>query len=333
MGMHVSTIQLGAKGVMPEAVSAESWARSRGIGFVESNSDAITKAVAWAHGELPFLVLSGCSGWGKTHLASEVAELATAFGRSAQVLCSAQTPPTAEMVVLDVCAGLLPRTRAATEFAALLERRIRAKQGTLLVLTPECGCRRLPSASKWGRAFIAEPSSAEREVIAAAICRRLGFFLSEQSRAQVVRMVDGDGNRLVGALHRLAWHAEKGTPLDNQPIRIAGLLHPHAPGVNGSDVRDIVTNAAGQSGARGILPALHTNERTIALAAYVLSKEALLCEALIGEYFGIAQCRVYGMIQHVRELVEEGDCRVRRCLERIRALAGRELSENAGKTT
>jgi len=333
MGVHVSAIRTGERPAAAWAVSAESWARSRGIACVESNKDAVEKVVAWARGEVAFLVLSGCAGWGKTHLASEAAELARGLGYSVQVPCPAQSPSSGEMLVLDFCSGLRPRTRGATQFAALLERRLRAGQGTLLVLSAECGCFRLPSASKWAHACIHEPSRSERLAIAAAICRRLGFFLGEQSLAQVVHMVDGDGHRLFGSLQRLAFHAEKGTPLNNQPIRIAGLLHPHAAGVNGHDVRDIVTNAAGQTGARGILPALHPNERTIALAAYVLSREALLCEALIGEYFGIPQCSVYGMIQHVREFVDEGDGRVRRCLERIRALAGRELCENASKTT
>lgn len=329
--MHASAIQLG-KGVMPR-FSVESWARNQGFALVESNRDAVTKAVAWAHGEIRFLVVSGCAGWGKTHLASKAAELASDFGRSVQVLSSTWSQPSAETVVLDLCSRLRQGTRSATELAAFLERRIRAGQSTLLVLAPECGCNRLPCASKWEHAFIAPPSLSDREAIAAAVCRRLGFFLSASSRAQVVRMMDGDGHRLVGALQRLSAYAERGTPMDNQPIRIAGLLCPHLTGVSGPAVFDVVTNAAGQTGARGILPALHPNERTIALAAYVLSTEALLCEALIGEYFGIPQSSVYGMIQHVREFVEEGDYRVRRCLERIRALAGRELSENAGKTT
>lgn len=332
MGMHVSAIQLGLRRA-PQPVSVEGWARTRGLGVVRSNRDAVAKAVAWARGEIPFVVLSGCPGWGKTHLASEAAHLATELGRSVQVLCSTQVRATAEMLVVDVCASLRVGTRNATEFSAVLERRVRAGQATLLVLNQGCKCGRLPASSKWSHGLVSEPSMPEREVIAAAICRRLGFFLSEQSRAQVVRMVEGDGHRLVGALRRLAYHAERGTPLDNQPIRIAGMLHPHGWGVNGMDVLDVVMNAAGQTGARGILPALHPNERTIALAAYVLSTEALLCEALIGEYFGIHQSSVYGMIQHVREFVEEGDSRVRRCLERIRALAGRELSENAGKRT
>jgi hypothetical protein len=333
MGVHVSAIRAEKRRASTVAVSADSWARNRGIACVESNRDAVAKAVAWATGELPFLALSGAAGWGKTFLACEAAELAMDLGCSVQVRCSSQASLGSEMLVLDVCSSLRPRTRSATELAALLERRVRAQLSTLLVVGSECGCGRLPRPSRWARAQILEPSDAERVAIAGAICRRLGFFLSEASQAQVVRMVGGDGHRLFGGLQRLALHVERGTPIDNRPVRIAGLLHPHAIGVNGRDVRDIVTNAAGQTRTRGILPALQPNERTIALAAYVLSKEALLCEALIGEYFGIPQSCVYGMIQHIREYVDEGDCRVRRCLERIRALAGRELSEDAGKTT
>lgn len=333
MGVQVFAIQAEKKRASAVEVCADSWARNRGIACVDSNRDAIAKAVAWAQGRLPFLALSGAVGWGKTHLANEAAELAMDLGCSVQVLRTTQAPLSAEMVVLDACSSLKPRTRSATELAALLERRIRAGFSTLLVVGSDCGCGRLPQPSKWARGRICEPSYADRVAIAGAICRRLGFFISERSRAQVVRMVGEDGHRLYGALQRLALHAERGTPLDNRPVRIAGLLHPHAVGVNGRDVRDIVTNAAGQAGARGILPALQPSERTIALAAYVLSKEALLCEALIGEYFEIPQSSVYGMIQHIREYVEEGDCRVRRCLERIRALAGRELSEDASKTT
>lgn len=333
MGVQVFAIRAAKNRASTVAVSAESWARNRGIACVASNRDAVAKAVAWARGELPFLALSGAVGWGKTLLACEAAELAMDLGCSVQVWRSNQTSLGAEMLVLDVCSSPRPRTRNATELAALLERRIRARLSTLLVVGSECGCGHLPRPSKWVRARILEPSNADRVAIAGAICRRLGFFLSEGSRVQVVRMVGGNGHRLFGGLQRLALNAERGTPIDNHPVRIAGLLHPHAVGVNGRDVRDIVTNAAGQTRTRGILPALQPNERTIALAAYVLSREALLCEALIAEYFGISQSCVYGMIQHIREYVEEGDSRVRRCLERIRALAGRELSEDASKTT
>jgi chromosomal replication initiation ATPase DnaA len=171
---------------------------------VESNREACKQANAFVDGRVRNLAIHGARGWGKSHLTQSIAN---AIGLPVvdvreKSLCRL---PDSSILLIDDADACKNRPKRCQEIRLELERRVKSRRRTLVVLNGNERTARafLPSPRSWKNVRMDEPSDAERAAIVRRMCANEGLELSQTSVGLVARLVRGDGHSLSGALSRL----------------------------------------------------------------------------------------------------------------------------------
>lgn len=262
-----------------------------------SNVEAIESAMLFAQGLLPFVVIVGPSGWGKTHILEATAQkIGEATGRAAEV-CGALdwigTPSRstcAEPVLLDNVQDALRPARAKQALRIELERRVAAGKPTMLSYTfeqlPTRFRSQLPVSRSWCVNRIQAPSCAEREVLVKHIAGVEGVQLSPVLVRVLGHRLGGNGRTVQGALHRLrlvgdSWLCAACV------LRALGLLNPFFAAESSWDLREHIHEVVAQSGTIG------SRFGPTDLGAHAMLKAAHLPEDQVALFYGITPAEAY----------------------------------------
>lgn len=253
---------------------------------VDSNREAYKQALAFVEGRVRNLVIHGSRGWGKSHLTQSIGNVVGLPVVDVREKSLCRLPDTTILLV-DDADGCRTQPKRCQEIRLELERRVRGRKRTLVVLT---GTERvirsfLPSPRSWKTARLGEPSVAERAAIVRRMCANEGLELSFTSVELVARLVRGNGHSLSGALARLRVGAE-GQAARLHPLRVAGLLHPYLLDGCDYDIRDVVLDQVSRSAGGDV-------RRHAELAVFTLAEVAGLSEVCVAAYFGMRPVDVY----------------------------------------
>ncbi len=253
---------------------------------VNSNGEACRQALAFLEGSARNVAIYGARGWGKSHILHAAG---TAVGANVLDIREKRTNrlPDAPVLVLDDVDACEAQPKRRQEIRLELERRLRARKQTLVVLSGTDRTARsfLPSPRSWKLVRLNDPNDAERLAIVGRMCSNEGLELSCTSVELVSRLVRGDGHSLFGALRRLRAGAE-GHSASLHPLRVAGLLHPYLLDNSDYDLRDIVLDQVSRSSGADV-------RRHTELAVFALAEVAGLSEGCVAAYFGIRPGDVY----------------------------------------
>lgn len=251
-----------------------------------SNAEVSRQALAFAAGSVRNVAVHGARGWGKSHILRAVGNALGVCVVDVREKRSGRLPD-APVVVLDDVDACQAQPKRCQEIRLELERRVRARKRTLVVLagTERTARSFLPSPRSWKMVRLNEPCDAERKAIVRRMCTNEGLELSSTSVELVARLVRGDGHSLIGALGRLRVGSD-GHAASLHPLRVAGLLHPYLLDNTEYDLRDVVLDQVSRSA--GADARRHTE-----LAVFTLAEVAGLPEGCVASYFGIRPGDVY----------------------------------------
>jgi hypothetical protein len=251
-----------------------------------SNSDACRLALAFTEFAVKNVAVYGAGGWGKSHLLRAVG---SRIGVPVTDLRERRAGrlPDAPIAILDDADAWSNSLKKCQEIRLHIERRIRARKRTIVVLADSERTARtfLPSPRSWKLVRLNEPCDAERRAIVRRMCTNEGLELSHTSVELVARLVRGDGHSLIGALGRLRIGAD-GHAASLHPLRVVGLLHPYLLDNCDYDLRDVVLDHISRSSGADA-------RRHLELAVFTLSEVAGLPEGAVANYFGMSPGEVY----------------------------------------
>jgi len=253
---------------------------------VDSNREACKQALAFVDGRVRNLAIHGARGWGKSHLTQTIANVVGLPVVDVREKSLCRLPDSSILLVDDVDA-CRNQPKRCQEIRLELERRVRGRKRTIVVLTGTERTARsfLPSPRSWKIARLDEPCVAERAAIVRRMCANEGLELSYTSVELVARLVRGNGHSLSGALSRLKVGAD-GQAAILHPLRVAGLLHPYLLDSYDYDVRDVVLEQVVRSWGGDV-------KRHFELAVFALAEVAGLSEVCVAAYFGMRPVDVY----------------------------------------
>jgi hypothetical protein len=224
---------------------------------LRSNFSAFESAVAFARGNLRYVILAGPTGWGKSHLIHAAAEMAIAQGGAGLVVSvheALQTPELAfdpRPVLIDNVHDVRRRPRWRHELLKLVALRLRHRRPTLVCLD-EAMCGRLIKelaalSHEDSVTYISNPTEEERELLILQAAGKMGLELHRSIARMMARHHEGNAHTIMGALNRLSlgkgpWNTESALG------RASGLIFPDAVGADGWDLRDLALAAAQGSG-------------------------------------------------------------------------------------
>lgn len=266
--------------------------------MLESNIGAIETCAQFARGVLPFVVLYGPSGWGKSHLVesleAEMTRSAAGPVRLRDALSWVQSPSRADYhaaLMLDDVQGVVRHPRLRHALRIELERRVRAKRATLLCFTS----RRAPSTTKllpaavppWSFAAVHEPTSRERLIIVRRIAEQNGIEIADEVIRLIAHHLCGNGRSILGAIERLKL-ADSDWSRPESALRACGVLRPYWLGSDGWDPRDVVADSSAEvlRGTDGVLA--HDD-----VVAYFLLCELGMTEGEAASFTKLGECGVF----------------------------------------
>lgn len=276
------------------------------LAVLESNIGAIETCAQFARGVLPFVVVYGPSGWGKSHLvASLEAEMScSAAGpvRLRDALTWVQAPSRSDWnaaLLLDDVQGVTRHPRLRHALRIELERRARAKKATLLCFTS----RRAPSTAKllpavvppWTFAAVHEPTSRERLVIVRRIAEQNGIEIADEVVRLIAHHLCGNGRSILGAIERLML-AGSDWSRPESALRACGVLRPYWLGSDGWDPRDVVADSVAEV-LRGAEGELAPGD----VVAYFLLCELGMTEGEAACFTKLGECGVFRRATAVRK--------------------------------
>jgi hypothetical protein len=253
---------------------------------VDSNREACRQASGFVDGRVRFLAVHGARGWGKSHLTQSIGNVIGLPVVDVREKSLCRLPDTS-ILLLDDSDASRTQPKKCQEIKLELERRLRCRKRTLVVLsgTERTARSFLPSPRSWKLVRLNEPRDAERAAIVRRMCTNEGLELSYTSVELVARLVRGDGHSLQGALARLRVGAD-GLSATLHPLRVAGLLHPYLLDGCEYDIRDVVLDQITRSSGGDA-------RRHIELAVFTLAEIAGLSEVCVAGYFGMRPVDVY----------------------------------------
>lgn len=277
---------------------------SRTTGFdtfavLPSNVAAVESSLLFANGLQTFVALVGPTGWGKSHLLE--ASMAHMRGRdhhseweivSAVDWVSRVRPQmSSSPMVLDNVQDVLGRTRLRLQLRIMLERRVRAGWPTMLAFTAARATRTiwslLPGAREWHLACVELPSPTERAIVLQRMAETEGLLLADSLTRVLSHRLDATGHSYLGALKRLKLLQSRW--LDPFSVLQAfGLLSPYFASDASWDLRDEVAAAIAELQAENL-----GDEGKASLAVYVMHRLAMINEAEVADFMGMAPGQVY----------------------------------------
>ncbi|MFQ3587707.1 MAG: hypothetical protein SNJ76_08610 [Fimbriimonadaceae bacterium] len=277
---------------------------SRAAGFdtfavLPSNVAAVESSLLFANGLQTFVALVGPTGWGKSHLLE--ASMAHMLGRDRRAgweivsavdwVSRVRPKMSSSPMVLDNVQDVLGRTRLRLQLRIMLERRVRAGWPTLLAFTAARATRSmrnlLPWAREWQMACVETPSPTERAIVLQRMAQTEGLVLADSLTRVLSHRLDATGHSYLGALKRLKLLQSRW--LDScSVLRALGVLSPYFVSDADWDLRDEVAAAIGELRAEDF-----SEESRASLAVYVMHRLAMINEAEVAEFMGMAPGQVY----------------------------------------
>lgn len=296
-----------------------------------SNQAALQLARDFARGAVPFGLIGGAPGWGKSHLLGAAAE---SFRNEASVqmvssieIGKVQTLAKADVLIVDDLHLAQGQQKTIQRLNMELERRVRSKRPTLCSgdTSKSSFLRRvIPAQRRWQYALVEAPSFEEKLCIVHKMAEAEEIKLGDESAKLICNLVNGDGRSLLGALTRL--RVAIGSDLrPHLPIRIAGALCPLLPEDDSFDLRAIVVDCVSQ----GLSLRLKRERPNISkmVSVQILRVQGRLPEPYVAEYFGLSNGDAFRMQKEAEQSLKSGDRPLTVGYERSMSLISRRLKE------
>lgn len=269
---------------------------------IPSNLRAVENSLLFAVGESPYCVMFGPSGWGKSSLIEAMSRLCAAMSGkspicmpSADILRRHRTLDPARPLVLEDVQESFCKQKDKFVLQHLLERRIRAKRPTFLVLTSEPSTgelrRALPYFQRWAISRIGTPTTPERRIIAHLMAEREGLRLADPLLSLLSSKLNGNGLSLSGALKRLRLAGEAWIT-DEEILRACGVLNPFFEDNGSFDLRHTICDCASDS---------------VELAAHLMLKVSHLPEDAVARQLEMSPSEVFRMANRVTRRLGQSD--------------------------
>lgn len=270
----------------------------------------------FSNGLLPYVVLAGPSGWGKTHLL-QAAGLTIRKHQGAPVpihsaaewLSRSGRLESAEPLLLDDCQATYTSTRLRQQLRWVLERRMRTGRPTMLAFTTEGKNRALrsalPQTRSWTVALLDEPKEAEKEQLIANLAGFEQLSIAPCLVRLIARKAPGNGRTLLGVLQRLKLAHGRWTE-PPQILRACGLLYPILGDKHGWDLRDHIhecLQAAWVSDQNGRVAGIPRRK----LEIFAMISMVGLGERDVADFFGCSPGEAYTASLEVERVVARGE--------------------------
>lgn len=288
-----------------------------------SNVQAVEASLLFATGRLPFVVLSGPSGWGKSHLLQAASSACAAVERIPRpVIISAKEfhanayriDPSIPLII-DDAQDALDQHKVRIQLRLALERRVRANRPILLSFTCPKVTRSIKAFlpgyhSAWVSATIEAPSANDRQRVVAAMAKSEGLIVADSLVKILARKMLGDGRTYEGALKRLRLADERW--LDSASVvRALGVLNPYFADHGNWDLRE------------SVLELVYHRCRTEwnrDLALYIMLNVAHLPEAEVASFMELEPGTAFSRANRFRLLhasTEDVRLQTRKCIDSI----------------
>jgi len=270
-----------------------------------SNVEAIEAGLRFSAGLNTLVIITGPSGWGKSHLLEAITyrlthELGTPIEmlNAAGLAANPAKGETSGPLILDDVQEVLGRPRPQLALRLNLERRVRAGKGTVLAFTLPKATRQLksliPSYRDWTVCSMAEPEAAERVLLLKHLTQAEGLSLSDSLIGVIASSMYGNGRTLSGALKRLrlsggAWMDSSAT------LQACGLLDPFFADNPDWDLKLKILKVVENN------KTLFPNLSSLDLALVVMLHEAGLAEVDVARCLGISPKDAYLRANHLRQ--------------------------------
>lgn len=292
---------------------------------IPSNLDALKNALLFDSGTEIHQVLCGPSGWGKTALVRAVSDSMGDRDRNSRpiVISAAELlranrfeDPLRPLIVEDA-QETLNRQKGRTILNQILERRLRAKRATMLVMTAEpCPCElrsALPFFGRWTISRINLPSEPEKRVIVELMAKNEGLQLASPLVTLMASRLNGNGLSLAGALKRLRLEGESFRS-EEEVLHACGVLNPYFLDNGSFDLRHTISECANS------LPG--DSEE---LAIYTMHRLSRLPEDVVARHMDRTPSEVFRMTNRVSRKLGTSE-ELRRRAQELTHLIVREIS-------
>lgn len=280
---------------------------------VPSNANACQSACSLLQGMNRFVMFSGPSGWGKSHLLKNLSAVledrlgeAVPIRRCESWISRPEGADSALPLLLEHVQIIGSSPRVRQRLRLILERRIRGGKPTVLTHTQERGGRflplLLPGGSHWKQATIRTPVLAERVVMVHQISMNSGLKLPPHLVSFIARRVGRSGSSLRSSLQRLHLVADDWQE-QGMALRAAGILGPMLSEEGGWDIRDHIFETL-QPHLSRLSPTARDE-----FCIYLMHEVQSLSEDQVGSYFDKSSGQVYRIAKKVAAKVESGEFR------------------------
>lgn len=296
MGLDSDKVaELMASGRMSSLISHDVFKQ---FATVPSNLGAVENSLLFAAGLAKQCVLTGPSGWGKSALVNAMSGLMEAIDRqkpvcldSADLVRRHRSIDPNLPLILEGAQECLRRQKEHAMIQQILERRIRSKKPTFLVMTSQpsvCELRRtLPYFRRWTISRMGTPSAPERRVIAQMMAEGEGLSLGDPLLSLLSSKLNGNGLSLQGALKRLRLEGEEWRT-DEQILQACGILNPFFLDNGTFDLGHTIFDCA-----RGL------SDQPIELAAYAMRRISRLPEDAVARHLEVSPSEVFRMANRI----------------------------------
>lgn len=286
----------------------------RSIASLPSNVEAIEASMLFSAGLENLVAIVGPSGWGKTHLLNAAVErMRNEYGFDGLSVCnamdwldSASRYPSFLPVVLDNVQACLASTKSRQALRMALERRTRGYRPTLLSFTASSAGRAircaLPQVREWSICTIKAPIPAERKAVIEHMCKTEGLSVSHTLVNLAAHKMQGNGRTYLGAVKRLKLQQSRWLTVQ-ETLRGCGILNPFLSDNSSWDLREHIHRIVlDRSQITALIP-----REPIAVSAYLMLREAWLCESEIADYLKVEPKHVYAMALSTEKAIFENN--------------------------
>lgn len=278
-----------------------------GIAVVDSNHKAVEAGRRFAKGEIPFLILLGPSGWGKSHLVQAiVCEIRHERGLPVLVenlgdSITRNAATSRNPLVIEGCDSMRLDPRHRQLARRIIHRRTKQGNPTLMTFSSPSIDRDihelLGATRRVQFAVINEPKGSERLSIVEHLCSECKLKVHPAICRLIAYMVPGSGCSIGGALRRLQmvsddWQSPEAV------LRACGLIEPLLIDAT-PDIRDLVNECVLEATEKS---RLNTKLEASDLTAHLLLRDLGLTERSVAAFFHETEGFVYQRAASVSRL-------------------------------